>query len=403
MRIAMISEHASPLAVFGGEDAGGQNTHVAELSATLAARGHDVRVYTRRDAAGLPAEVATASGVTVVHVTAGPARTLAKDALLPHMAAFGQQLGQQWREGIWAPDVVHAHFWMSGLAALTGAQAYPVPIVQTYHALGTVKRRHQGAADTSPPERIGLERLLGRAVDRVVAQCHDEIAELAHLGVPRQHIVLVPSGVNLRRFTPDGPFAAREPGRLRILSVGRLVERKGFAEVVHALRYVPGAELVIVGGPADPDDPQVRRLTELAQRSGVLERVRMVGTVAPEKMADWYRSADVLAAAPWYEPFGLTPLEAMACGVPVVATAVGGLIDTVVDGVTGDLVPPHDPIALGTALGALLNDNQRRLSYAAAALDRARRCYSWSRAATQLEGIYTEVLRRTRTSEVLTR
>jgi glycosyltransferase involved in cell wall biosynthesis len=402
MRIAMISEHASPLAAFGGEDAGGQNTHVAELSATLAARGHDVRVYTRRDAADLPAEVPTASGVTVVHVTAGPARILPKDALLPHMGAFGQRLGRQWRNGIWAPDVVHAHFWMSGLAALTAAQAHPVSIVQTYHALGTVKRRHQGAADTSPPERIGLERLLGGAVDRVVAQCHDEIAELVRIGVPRRRIALVPSGVNLQRFTPDGPFAAREPGRLRILSVGRLVERKGFAEVVQAMRYVPGAELVIVGGPADPDDPQARRLIELAQHCGVHDRVRMVGAVAPEKVADWYRSADVLAAAPWYEPFGLTPLEAMGCGVPVVATAVGGLIDTVVDGVTGDLVPPHDPRALGIALGALLDDDRRRLAYATAALDRVRRCYSWSRAAAQLEAVYADVLRPTRPSEVLT-
>jgi glycosyltransferase involved in cell wall biosynthesis len=341
-----------------------------------------------------------------VHVPAGPAAPLPKDALLPHMDAFGRWLGREWRDGVWAPDVVHAHFWMSGLAALTAARAHPVPIVETYHALGTVKRRHQGPADPSPPERIRLERTLGNAVDRVIAQCRDEITELVRLGVRRRRITLAPSGVNLARFTPDGPFVPREPDRLRVLSVGRLVERKGFAEVVQSMRYVRqqglDAELVIVGGSTDPDDPQTHKLSELAARCGVADRVHLAGPVAPEEVADWYRSADVLVAAPWYEPFGLTPLEAMACGVPVIATAVGGLLDTVVDGLTGDLVPPHDPDALGRALAALLDDDLRRLSYATAALDRARRNYSWTRAATHLEAVYADVLRRTRASEVLT-
>jgi D-inositol-3-phosphate glycosyltransferase len=402
MRIALISEHASPLAAFGGEDTGGQNMHVAELSAALAERGHDVRVYTRRDAARLPSEVQAPGGVTIVHVPAGPARNLPKDALLPHMGAFGRWLGRQWREGLWAPDVVHAHFWMSGLAALTAGQEYPAPIVQTYHALGTVKRRYQGTADTSPPGRIGLERILGRSVDRVLAQCQDEIGELVSLGVPRGRIALVPSGVNLDRFTPDGPAMPRRAGRHRVLSIGRLVERKGFADVVASLRYVPDADLVIVGGSADPADPHAHRLLELAAHYGVADRVQLAGAVPPERVAQWYRSADVLAAAPWYEPFGLTPLEAMACGVPVVATAVGGLLDTVVDGFTGSLVPPRDPRALGGALRALLNDPARRRAFGAAALDRARSCYSWSRAALHVEALYTDVLQQSRTSEVLT-
>ena len=402
MRVALISEHASPLAVFGGEDAGGQNTHVADLSAALADRGHDVRIYTRRDARRLPAEVRVSDGVTVVHVPAGPAKTLPKDALLPYMGGFGRWLGRQWRDGLWAPDVIHAHFWMSGLAALTAAHDHPAPIVQTYHALGTVKRRYQGAADTSPPERIGLERVLGRSVDRVIAQCQDEIDELLRLGVPRARIVLVPSGVNLDKFTAHGPAVPRPAGRFRVLSIGRLVERKGFADVIAAMRYVHNADLVIVGGSTDPDDPQAHWLLEHAVDHGVAGRVQLVGAVPPDRVAQWYRSADVLVAAPWYEPFGLTPLEAMACGVPVVATAVGGLLDTVVDGITGRLVPPRDPRALGDAVRTLLNDAIVRRSYASAALDRARSCYSWPRAATQLETVYADVLQQSHTSEVLT-
>ncbi|MFF5173044.1 glycosyltransferase [Micromonospora sp. NPDC000089] len=394
MRIAMISEHASPLAVLGGEDAGGQNTHVAELSAALVDAGHDVRVYTRRDAVDLPVSVHAPDGYDVVHVPAGPAEPLPKDELLPHMKPFSHWLVEQWRGGDWAPEVIHAHFWMSGLAALTAGRLTGVPVVQTYHALGTVKRRHQGVQDTSPARRIGYERELGCAVDRVVAQCRDEVGELVRLGVPRSRITVVPSGVNLATFAPLGPAAAREPDRARILTVGRLVERKGFQTVIRAMALVPDAECVVVGGPPAgllETDPYARRLRALARTCGVADRVRLVGAVPREEMGRWYRSADLLVAAPWYEPFGLTPLEAMACGVPVVGTAVGGIKDTVQDGITGDLVPARDPQALGAAVRELLDDRIRRFGYATAALRRARERYSWATSAQRLAELYGEV------------
>jgi glycosyltransferase involved in cell wall biosynthesis len=394
MRIAMISEHASPLAALGGVDAGGQNTHVAELAAALAAEGHDVRVYTRRDSTDLPTLVQMQQGVTVAHVPAGPPEPLPKDDLLPYMKDFSRWLVDQWRGEEWVPAVAHAHFWMSGLAAVTAGRQTGVPVVQTYHALGTVKKRHQGAADTSPARRIGYERALGRAVDRVVAQCQDEVRELVRLGVPRNRMALIPSGVNSEKFSPEGPVEPRDPDRPRILTVGRYVERKGFADVISALKIVPSAECVIVGGPpaAELDsDPFAGKLRRLAESTKVADRLRLVGAVPANEMPRWYRSADVLATAPWYEPFGLTPLEAMACGVPVVATAVGGLTDTVVDGLTGDLVPPRDPRSLGMALRRVLGDPVRRFAYATAALDRARQCYSWKRAAEQLGAVYSAV------------
>jgi glycosyltransferase involved in cell wall biosynthesis len=185
-----------------------------------------------------------------------------------------------------------------------------------------------------------------------------------------------------------------------------MVPRKGFEDVVRAMRHVPGAECVIVGGPPQAElarEPYARHLTDLAASLGVGERIRLTGAVPAGDMASWYRSADVVVAAPWYEPFGLTPLEAMACGVPVVATAVGGLTDTVVDRVTGDLVPPRDPDRLGTAVRGLLHDGMRRFVYGAAALDRARHCYQWSRTAARLEALYREVQPAVRVSEVLAR
>ncbi|WP_229073222.1 glycosyltransferase [Actinoplanes sp. DH11] len=396
MRIAMISEHASPLAALGGVDAGGQNSHVAELAAALAGQGHEVRVYTRRDSTDLPTVVPMGERVDVVHVPAGPATVLPKDELLPFMGAFADWMAADWRDE-WRPDVAHAHFWMSGLAALDAGRACDVPVVQTFHALGSVKRRHQGDADTSPRGRVSYERHLGRSVDRVIVQCRDEVDELLRLGVPRSAMELVPSGVNTERFSSRGPAVPRTPGLARILTVARLVERKGIEDTIRALAAVPGAELVVVGGPPAgelAEDRYARRLRALAEKCRVADRVRLAGAVPAHEMPRWYRSADLVAATPWYEPFGLTPLEAMACGVPVVATAVGGLTDTVVDGVTGDLVPPRDPRALAAALRRLVNEEVRRFAYAAAAEDRAAASYAWPRIAERMAAAYRTVVRR---------
>ena len=390
MKIAMISEHASPLATLGEEDAGGQNTHVAELSKALAARGHQVRVYTRRDNPRLADTVPFRGGVVVEHVPVGPAEPLAKDDLLPFMGDFGRWLNHRWTAGGFRPDVVHAHFWMSGLAALTATAEARIPVVVTYHALGAVKRRYQGEKDSSPETRVGLERTLGTMADRVIAQSEDEVGELGRMGVRRADTVIVPSGVDVEQYSPTGPVARRQ----RILSVGRLVERKGFADLIVAMRRVPGAELVIVGGPESDkldSQPEAVRLRELASRSGVSDRVRLIGSVPHEEMPCWYRSADVLACAPWYEPFGLTPLEAMACGVPVAAYAVGGIAESVIDGVTGSLVPARDTHALAAALRGLLGDDVRRMSYASAAVDRVRSRYTWQRAAFDVERVYLAV------------
>lgn len=191
-RVALVSEHANPLAPLGGADAGGQNVYVAQLAAHLARRGYDVTVYTRRDSPDPPALVRTRDGVKVVHVPAGPPTVVPKDALLRHMPDFGARLARMWR--LARPDVVHAHFWMSGLASLTGVRGLDVPLVQTYHALGTVKRRYQGSEDTSPRERVALEKRVGRACDRIIATCADEVAELVAMGLPRDRVSVVPCG-----------------------------------------------------------------------------------------------------------------------------------------------------------------------------------------------------------------
>ena len=393
MRIAMISEHASPLAVLGGEDAGGQNVHVAALASALADRGHTVEVFTRRDAPGLPAVVEFHPGVEVVHVPAGPARAIGKDSLPPYMPAFGSWLARRWRRPTHRPDVVHAHFWMSGAAALRARASTGVPVVQTFHALGVVKRRHQGAADTSPPDRLAREEHLARSVDAVVATCSDEVRELLALGASPERIHVAPCGVDLEAFRPGPSPRVLTMGRplRRILSISRLVERKGVHTLVEALAHVPDAELVIAGGPDGRDldaDPHVKALRAAAAQHGVADRVRFVGPVMRADVPALMRSADVVAAVPWYEPFGIVPLEAMACGVPVVGSAVGGLLDTVVDGATGLLVPPRDPAATAAALRTVLGDDALRLRLGRAAAEHVAARFGWAHVAELTEAVY---------------
>lgn len=389
MRIAMVSEHASPLAALGGADAGGQNVHVAALARELARQGASVVVHTRRDDPRLPRQVQLAAGVTVDHVDAGPARPLPKDSLLPHMPSFAADLARQWRSR--PPDVVHAHFWMSAHAALIAAREVGVPVVQTFHALGVVKRRYQGEKDTSPPERLAIERRIMRNVQHIVATCTDEVFELLRLGANRRRLTVIPCGVDLEMFSPDGKRARRRAGMSRIVCVGRLVERKGVGNAISALPQLPGTELVIAGGPPREqlgDDPEARRLLGLAREAGVADRVELCGRVSRDEVAALLRSADAAVCVPWYEPFGIVPLEAMACGVPVVASAVGGMIDTVVDGITGVHVPPRDPDRLAEALGGLLTDPRRRASYGRAGARRARGRYGWTRIAAATNDVY---------------
>ena len=400
----MVSEHASPLAAIGGVDAGGQNVHVAALSSALGRQGHQVTVYTRRDDPSLPVRVPLAPGVEVVHLDAGPAERVPKDALLPFLPALADGLVADWERV--RPDIVHGHFWMSGVAALDAARRVaplrPLPVVQTFHALGVVKRRHQGAADSSPAEREYLEPEVGRTADGVLATCTDEALELVALGVPGDSITVVPCGVDTGRFLPTGPAEPKGQPH-RILSVGRLVQRKGVDLVVTAMARLADlgrtdVELVVVGGSGGVsdlrDDPEVRRLEDLARQLGVADRVHIRGQVAQAELPRVLRSADAVVCAPWYEPFGIVPLEAAACGVPAVVSAVGGLTDSVVHGETGLHVPPRNPDAIAAALATLLDDEPLRRRLGAAGRARMESRYSWDRVAADTADAYRRTIRR---------
>jgi D-inositol-3-phosphate glycosyltransferase len=385
----MVSEHASPLADLGGVDAGGQNVYVAQLAAALGRCGHRVTVHTRRDGPDLPDRVPVGRGVAVEHVAAGPAEPIPKDLLAPLMDDFARGLERSWRRE--RPDVVHAHFWMSGVASLDAARRLDLPVVQTFHALGVVKRRHQGDRDTSPPERVGEEARIAAGADRLVATSSDELFELVRMGADPHRVAVVPCGVDLRHMRPEGRTLPRT-SRRRVVVVSRLVPRKGIDTAISALAGLPDCELLVAGGPAASlldGDPAVARFRAHAGAEGVADRVGFLGAMGPDLVPALLRSADVVACVPWYEPFGMVALEAMACGVPVVATAVGGLVDTVVDGVTGLHVPPRRPDEVARAAGDLLGDPDVRAAMGAAGAERARRRYGWPTVAAEMLDVYS--------------
>ncbi|MFN2449567.1 MAG: glycosyltransferase [Candidatus Baltobacteraceae bacterium] len=392
MNVAMVSEHASPLAVLGGVDAGGQNVHVAALAEALAQQGGEVTVYTRRDDAALPRRVRYSRGVIVEHVDAGPPEPVEKDRLLPYMDRFADILRNRWQHE--RPDVVHSHFWMSGKAALDAASPLGIPVVQTFHALGVEKRRYQGAKDTSPAARLEHEERISREAGRIVATATAEAFELVRMGADKSNIAVVPCGVDLQMFSPLGPAEPRRR-RKRLVCLSRLVERKGIADVLAALEQLEEIELVIAGGPERAlleRDPEAHRLMQLARAYGIADRVEFRGRVERADVPALLRSADAVVCYPWYEPFGIVPLEAMACGVPVVVSQVGGLVDSVVHGVTGVHVPPRSPDALAHALRGLLANEEYCRRLAVQGTKRANRRYGWARIASDTVAVYRDLI-----------
>ncbi|MEU3453138.1 glycosyltransferase [Micromonospora sp. NPDC006766] len=396
MRVGLVCAHTGP-SVEGSTV--GTHQHVARVAAELAGRGHDVRVHERRDEPGQPESIEL-DGYRLERVPVGPPIPLGTAELVPHVAEFGRWLAQRW-SGDWTPEVVHGHYWVGGLAAAHAVRETDIPVVQTFHSLGIEQLRHLGQRYDGPGERIPLERALTRAVDIAVAQCNDEVDELTRMGLQRTAVAMVPTGVDTTCFHPDGEAAPRDQ-RPRILSVGGLSPGHGQEDVIRAMRLVGDAELVVVGGPPAArlaEHAEACRLRELADRTGVADQVKLVGAVPHDQMATWYRSADVVACTPHYSSAGRVSLEAMACGVPVVGYAMGGLADAVVDEVTGKLVPPGDVRALGVTLRRLLADNAGRFAYGHAAVDRVRCSYTWERTAGALERLYERVVSRRRPVE----
>lgn len=405
-RIALISDHASPLAVCGGVDAGGQNIAVAELAQQLATLGYRIDIFTRWDDNQLPELVYWRKNIRVVHVKAGPVRAIAKEELLPYMPEFTEQVSRfSQREGH-PYRLIHAHFFMSGLVAADLKKRLGLPFTITFHALGKVRRLIQGDSDRFPAERFAIEERVIREADQVVALCPQDRDDLITLYQANPaKITIIPNGFNPQEFFVLDKRRARAHLGLNtderiFLQLGRMVPRKGVDTVVQALailkhQYNLQARLLIVGGESDEPDPhatpEVGRLLQLAAAAGVAESVTFTGRRGRPVLRYYYSAADVFVTTPWYEPFGITPLEAMACGTPVIGSNVGGIKYTILDGKTGFLVPPQDADALAAKM--YLSTQQPRLmdELREQALQRVHTYFTWHRVAQQTAFLYQRI------------
>jgi D-inositol-3-phosphate glycosyltransferase len=405
-RIALISEHATPLGIFGGVDSGGQNVYVGQLAKHLAAIGYSVDVFTRRDAQHLPEVVEWHHGVRVIHVPAGPAVALPKEHLLSYMDEFTTFV-LEWCRHNSSYDLIHANFWMSALVATQVKRSIGIPFVVTFHALGRVRRLYQGKSDQFPDVRFEIEDRIVREADQIIAECPQDREDLlVHYNADPDRIRIIPCGFDPAEFWAIDKVRARltlglSPEEPLILQLGRMVPRKGVDTVIrgfaHLLQdHACSARLLIVGGESDCPDPdltpEIGRLRAIAQELGVDSQVTFVGRKGREVLKYYYSAADVFVTTPWYEPFGITPIEAMACGTPVIGANVGGIKFTVKAGETGYLVPPHEPQQLADRLADLLEQPQLCNLLGKQAIRRSQDHFTWQKVTSAVAALYEDVL-----------
>jgi D-inositol-3-phosphate glycosyltransferase len=404
--IAFISDHASPLADLGGVDTGGQNVYVGQLCRFLADQGYRIDLFTRWENRAQKRVVNWLPNVRVIHVKAGPIDVRPKEELLPLMDEFRENVLTFIRQENLHYELIHAHFFMSALVASQIKQILGIPYTVTFHALGYIRQIHQGVNDKFPVERIAIEKDVARQADSIIAECPQDRDDLIrYYNVPDDKITIIPCGFSEEEFYPIEKQEARkklnlEPDEAILLQLGRMVPRKGVDNVVKAVGKLKAngkkVKLVIVGGECDEPDatrnPELARLQAIAQDHGVLDAVHFAGRKGRDQLKYYYSAADLFITTPWYEPFGITPLEAMACGTPVIGANVGGIKYSVVDGETGALVTPEQPGELAFKVSELLADQDRLQRLGENALDRVRRYFTWAQVAEKVNKLYGSIL-----------
>jgi D-inositol-3-phosphate glycosyltransferase len=393
-RVAVISLHTSPLLQPGSGDSGGMNVYVREMVSSLSQAGVECTTYTRADRAALPHEVLVEPNHRVVYIEAGP-HHLPKEALPEVLDAF--------TDGVLADiaatggaDVVHANYWLSGVVAHRIKHALNIPFVSTFHTLARVKAE---GGDTEPGWRDRSEAELINCADAICVSCVEEEQQFRRLyGDPQGRIEIVAPGVEHAFFAPGERSGARFALGIDervpvILFVGRIQPLKGPDVAIRALAELgrPDARLLVVGGASGLEgDAEAARARELVDELGLSTQVEFVPPQPHHILSTYYRAADVVIVPSRSESFGLVALEAAACGIPVVASAVGGLQSLVDDGETGFLIAERDPAMYARAIARILDDPLLAASMAVAAAARAKR-YTWGFAAARLRRLYADL------------
>lgn len=406
-KIAVISEHASPLAHLGGIDSGGQNVYVDQISKHLSKLGFSVDIFTRWENKKLPQVIRYQENIRIVHIEAGPKEFIAKEKLLTYMKDFYNNMLSFIEQEETPYQLIHANFFMSAEIARRVKKKLGIPFVVTFHALGKVRRLFQGRQDKFSNKRFEIEEKIIEEADHIIAECPQDREDLLTLYQADQNkISIIPCGFDPMEFYPIDKLVAKmtvglDSNTHYLLQLGRLVPRKGIDTVVQALADIkktvkPPVKLLIVGGESDQPDPhvtpEIARLKHLATELEVLDDVIFIGRKNRDQLKYFYNAADIFISTPWYEPFGITPLEAMACGTPVIGSKVGGIQFSVIDGKTGFLVPAKNSVALSKKIKQLIQNDSLRQQYATNGMKRVNTFFTWNTVVTALVTVYEKVL-----------
>lgn len=406
-KIAFISEHASPLATLGGVDSGGQNVYVDKLSKQLVNLDYDVDIFTRWDDERLPEIVEYSSGVRIIHIKAGPLKFIKKENLFSHMKEFSENIINFIKKQSVPYKIIHANFWMSGLSAMEIKIKLDIPFVITFHALGKIRRIYQGKNDKFPNKRFEIEEKIIKNANQIIAECPQEREDLIlYYKASQDKISIIPCGFDPNEFYPVDKNLAKmllgvNTNDPIILQLGRMVPRKGIDNVIKSiseLKHKHGfrVNLFIVGGDSDTPDPdvtpEIARLQKIAEKEKVLEDITFFGRKGRDRLKYFYSVADVFVTTPWYEPFGITPLEAMACGTPVIGSNVGGIKFSIVDERTGFLVPPNNWHALSEKIMEIIQNPKLANQFKENGIKRVNSFFMWSTVARSISSIYEEII-----------
>ncbi len=416
MRIAMLSVHSSPLARLGGKEAGGMNVYVRELARECGQRGMPVDIFTRSQDPSDATIIPLSCGVRVINLHTGPAAPYDKNQIITYLPEFVNRVrcfadGQDI-----AYDIIHSHYWLSGEAGIRLRRSWGVPLVHMFHTLGAMKNSvARSIEETETSQRIAIERRLMREADTIVAATPLDRAQMVwHYGADAERISVIPCGVDLQRFQPRPQAAARARLGLHtnqhiVLCVGRMEPLKGMDSLIHSLAIVhqqhpswrDTLQVLLIGGASEAQPEQwnteQQRLAQLRTDLNVAHAVTFLGAQPQERLPDYYAAADIVTIPSHYESFGMVALEAMACGVPVIASDVGGLAITIEDGQSGLLVPPDAPDILADRLQQVLISTDQRATLSIGAHKRAL-SYGWDSIARRVGQLYVEQIKQRKAS-----
>lgn len=396
-RVATLSLHSSPLARLGEREAGGMSVYVRELAREMPRLGFPVDIFTRRTDPDAPTIVPLADGARVIHLQGGPAEAVDKKQVYFHLSELAYNLMRFAEEEGRHYQMLHSHYWISGLAANWLKKRWDVPHVAMFHTLAEVKN-HSRLGEHEPEVRIDGERKIVAAADRVVAPTYFERTQLVRFyGASASKIEIIPCGVDLDLFRPiNRTMARRKLGltdRRIILFVGRMDPLKGLDILLQAVAQLEdreGVRVLVAGGSLEGDDRLSHYLYK-AREMGIADHVTFLGSLEQESLPYYYSAADLCVVPSYYESFSLVAVEALACGTPVIASRVGGLTGIVRDGETGFLVPWRCPDPFSERLETLLGNDMLREHFGRAARKSVEK-YAWSNIAARVQEMYEDMM-----------